>query len=85
LYIMFRLRYFTIVHNINEYKMMGQGASLGQLYDVQKKKYISKRHWLGLHIYYNTVNIMSNQTVNFFMQQTAKFPMGACTIIFLLS
>jgi hypothetical protein len=40
---MFRLRYFTIVCNANEYKMMGQGASLGQLYDVQNEIKISKQ------------------------------------------
>jgi hypothetical protein len=28
LFIMFKLRYFTIICNVNEYKMMGQGASL---------------------------------------------------------
>jgi hypothetical protein len=50
LYIMFRLRYFTIVCNANEYKMMGQGASLGQLYDVKNE--IPKKQWLGLCIYY---------------------------------
>jgi hypothetical protein len=53
LYVMFRLRNFTIVCNANEYKMMGQGASLGQLYDVQNEIKISKQHWFGLCIYYD--------------------------------
>ncbi len=29
---MFKLKYFTIVRNANEYKMMDQGSSLGQMY-----------------------------------------------------
>jgi hypothetical protein len=55
LYIMFRLRYFTIVCNNNEYKMMSQGSSLGQLYNVQNKIKISKKHWLGLRVYCNNL------------------------------
>ncbi len=51
---MFRLRYFTIVCNNNEYKIMGEGASLGQLYDVHNEIKISKKHRLGLRIYYGT-------------------------------
>ena len=51
---MFRLRYFTIVRNTNEYKIMGKGASLGQLYDVHNEIKISKKHRLGLRIYYGT-------------------------------
>jgi hypothetical protein len=31
----FRLRYFTIIGNDDEYKMMEQDNRLGQLYDVQ--------------------------------------------------
>jgi hypothetical protein len=30
---------------------MGQGASLGQLYDVLNEIKISKKHWIGLCIY----------------------------------
>ena len=56
--IMFRLSYFTIVCNTNEYKMMGQGSSLGQLYDVHNKIKISRKHWLGLPIYYDTFRIV---------------------------
>ena len=52
LYIMFRLRYFTIVCNANKYKIMGQGASFGQLCNAHDEIKISKKHWLGLHIYH---------------------------------
>ncbi len=38
----FRLRYFTITCNADEYKMMGQDLSLGQLYDVHNWIEISK-------------------------------------------
>ncbi len=41
LYRMFWLRNFTIICNIDEYKMMGQDKSLGQLYDVQNWTMIS--------------------------------------------
>ncbi len=51
LYIMFMLRYFITICNTNEYKMMGQDASLGQLYDVHDKIKILKKHWLALRIY----------------------------------
>ncbi len=51
---MFRWRYFSIVCNENKYKMMGQGACQGQLYNVQNEIKISKKHWLGLRIYYNS-------------------------------
>jgi len=37
LYIMFRLRYFTIVCSAYEYKMMDQDVIRGQFYDVQMK------------------------------------------------
>ncbi len=57
---MFRLSYFTIVCNTNEYKMMGQDSSLGQLYDVQDKIKTSRKHWLGLCIYYDTFRIVTN-------------------------
>jgi hypothetical protein len=50
---MFRLRYFTIVCNANEYEMMGQDASLGQLCDVQNEIKLSKKQRLGLGIYYD--------------------------------
>jgi hypothetical protein len=33
--------------------MMGKSANLGQLYDVQSKIKIFKKHWLGLRIYYD--------------------------------
>jgi len=40
---MLGLRYFTTVCNDNEHKVMGQGSSLGQLYNVQNEnKDISK-------------------------------------------
>ncbi len=55
LYIMFVLRYFTIVCNTSEYKMMSQDPSQGQLYDVQDKIKISKKHCLGLPIYYDII------------------------------
>ncbi len=45
MYIMIRLRYFTIVYNANEYKMMGQGASLGELCNVQNEIKLSKKQW----------------------------------------
>jgi len=51
---MFRLRYFTILCNTNEYKMIDQGASQG--YDVQNEIKISKKHWLGLRIYYDSID-----------------------------
>jgi hypothetical protein len=44
LYLMDRIRYFTTICNIFEHKMMGQGVSLGQLYDVQNEINISKKH-----------------------------------------
>jgi hypothetical protein len=56
---MFRLSYFTIVCYTNEYKMMGQGSSLGQLYNVHNKIKISRKHWLGLCIYYDTFRIVT--------------------------
>ncbi len=40
----------------HEYKMMGQGASLGQLYDEQNEIKTSKKHLLGLCIYYTYHN-----------------------------
>ncbi len=55
MYIMFRLRYFTIACNTNEYEMMGQGASLVQLYDAHNEIKISKKHWLGLCFYYDRI------------------------------
>jgi hypothetical protein len=42
LYIMLRLRYFTTICNTNEYIKMGQGTSLGKLYDVDNEIKISK-------------------------------------------
>jgi hypothetical protein len=60
---MFRFRYFTIVCNANEYKMMGRGASLGQLNDVQNEIKISKKHWLGLRIYYDTSMLVTTSSI----------------------
>jgi hypothetical protein len=37
LYMLFRFRNFNIVSNINEYKMIGHGANLVLLYDVQNE------------------------------------------------
>ncbi len=48
LYIMFRLRYLTIECNANEYKMMGQGSSLGQFYNVHNGIKITKKALVGL-------------------------------------
>ncbi len=49
-----RLRYFTILCNIDEYKRMGQDLSIGQLYDVHNEIKHSCTPWLGLLIYYDT-------------------------------
>ncbi len=46
---MFRLKCFTIVCNANEYKMMAQGKSLGQLHDVHNEIKIG---WANIFIYY---------------------------------
>jgi hypothetical protein len=55
---MFRLRYFTIVRNPDEYKLMSQGArSLGQLYDVQNEINTSKKRSLGPRIYYDNIHL----------------------------
>ncbi len=54
-YIMSRLRYFTIVCNTNEYKMMGQNFSGGHLYDVQKEiKIFKSTGWAYVFITTNT-------------------------------
>ncbi len=48
-----RLRYFTILCNANEYKMMGQGFGPGQLYNVNNEIKNFDTPWLGLLIHYN--------------------------------
>ncbi len=48
-----RLRYFTILCNAYEYKMMGQGIGPGQLYNVNNEIKNYDTPWLGLLIYYN--------------------------------
>jgi hypothetical protein len=40
--------------------MISLGSSLGQLYDVLNEIKISRKHWLGLHIYYDTFRIVTN-------------------------
>jgi hypothetical protein len=48
------LRYFIILCNANEYKMMGQGLGPGQLYDVHNQIKNSDTPWLYQLIYYYT-------------------------------
>ncbi len=45
-----RLRYFVIIYA----RLMSIRWWAGQLYDVHNKIKISKKHWLGLHIYKDT-------------------------------
>jgi hypothetical protein len=53
LYRMFRSSYCTTICNTNEYKLMGQGDNLGQLYDIHNRIKITRKLWLGLLIYYD--------------------------------
>jgi hypothetical protein len=54
---MLKLKYFTIVCNAHENKMMNVGSTLGQLYDVHNKIKIFQKHWLGQHTYYDNINV----------------------------